>query len=43
MSVDMIRDVLLWCGVINMGILLWWWLVRAGLSFLMRYAISSSM
>ena len=24
MSVELIRDVLLWCGVINMGMLLWW-------------------
>lgn len=24
MTVDMIRDVLLWCFVINMGLLLWW-------------------
>jgi len=24
MSVEMIRDVLLWCGVINMGLLLVW-------------------
>jgi hypothetical protein len=24
MTIDMIRDVLLWCFVINMGLLLWW-------------------
>jgi len=22
----MIREVLLWCSIINMGLLLWWWL-----------------
>jgi hypothetical protein len=26
MNIDMIREILLWCFVINMGILLWWWL-----------------
>lgn len=29
MSVEFIRTVLLWCAVINMGLLLWWWLVFA--------------
>jgi len=24
MTIDMVRDVLLWCAVINMGLLLWW-------------------
>ena len=24
MTIDMVRDVLLWCFVINMGLLLWW-------------------
>ena len=27
MSVDTMRSVLLWCGVINMGLLLWWALI----------------
>jgi hypothetical protein len=26
MSIKMVRDVLLWCGVINYGLLLWWFL-----------------
>ena len=31
MTVDMLREVLRWCAVINMGLLLWWflWLVFA--------------
>ena len=24
MTIDMARDILLWCFVINMGLLLWW-------------------
>ena len=27
MSVDTMRGVLLWCGAINMGLLLWWLLI----------------
>jgi hypothetical protein len=27
MTVDMMRDALLWCAVINYSILLWWFLV----------------
>jgi len=26
MTVEIIRDVLAWCSVINVGFLLWWWL-----------------
>jgi len=26
MTIDIVRDVLLWCLIINMGILLWWFL-----------------
>lgn len=26
MTVDVIRDVLGWCAIINMGLLLWWFL-----------------
>ena len=26
MTIDMIREALLWCFVINMGLLLWWFL-----------------
>lgn len=26
MTVEIVRDVLAWCSVINMGLLLWWWL-----------------
>lgn len=26
MTIEIIRDVLLWCVVINMGLLLWWFL-----------------
>jgi len=26
MSLTMARDTLLWCAVINYGVLLWWWL-----------------
>ncbi len=27
MTIDLVRDALLWCFIINMGILLWWFLV----------------
>jgi hypothetical protein len=27
MSIEMLRDALLWCGVINYAILLWWFLL----------------
>lgn len=27
MTIDIIRDALLWCAVINMGLLLWWFLL----------------
>ncbi len=26
MAIDLVRDVLLWCFIINIGILLWWFL-----------------
>ena len=26
MTIDMVRDALLWCFIINIGILLWWFL-----------------
>ncbi|MGA0032214.1 MAG: DUF6868 family protein [Burkholderiales bacterium] len=26
MTIDIVRDVLLWCTVINYGLLLWWYL-----------------
>ncbi len=26
MTIDLVRDALLWCFIINMGILLWWFL-----------------
>jgi hypothetical protein len=26
MTVEIVRDVLAWCAVINIGLLLWWWL-----------------
>jgi hypothetical protein len=26
MTIDLVRDVLLWCFIINIGILLWWFL-----------------
>jgi len=26
MTIETIREVLGWCAVINMGLLLWWWL-----------------
>ncbi len=26
MTVEIVRDVLAWCTVINVGLLLWWWL-----------------
>ena len=26
MTIDLVRDALLWCLIINMGILLWWFL-----------------
>jgi hypothetical protein len=26
MIIDIVHETLLWCFVINMGILLWWWL-----------------
>jgi hypothetical protein len=29
MTIDLVRDLLLWCFVINMGILLWWFLFFA--------------
>ncbi len=29
MTIDMVRDTLLWCFIINMGILLWWFLFFA--------------
>jgi hypothetical protein len=29
MTVEIIRDVLAWCAVINYGLLLWWFLVFA--------------
>jgi len=29
MSVDYVRNVLMWCAVFNMGLLLWWWLIFA--------------
>ena len=29
MSIEMVRDVLLWCSVINMGLLLWWFVFFA--------------
>ncbi len=27
MTIDLVRDVLLWCFIINAGILLWWFLL----------------
>lgn len=27
MTIDMVRDALLWCFVINMGLLLWWFVM----------------
>lgn len=27
MTVEMVRDGLLWCFILNMGLLLWWWLL----------------
>ncbi|MDO9566733.1 MAG: hypothetical protein Q7J15_08340 [Candidatus Desulfaltia sp.] len=27
MTIEIIRDALLWCAVINMGLLLWWFLL----------------
>ncbi len=29
MTIDLVRDTLLWCFIINMGILLWWFLFFA--------------
>ena len=29
MEIEMIKDFLLWCAVINMGLLLWWFLFFA--------------
>ncbi len=26
MTIDMIRNVFMWCSIINMGLLLWWFL-----------------
>jgi len=26
MTLEIVRDVLAWCAVINIGLLLWWWL-----------------
>ena len=26
MPIEIVRDVLAWCAVINIGLLLWWWL-----------------
>ncbi len=26
MTVETVRDVLAWCSILNMGLLLWWWL-----------------
>ena len=27
MTIDLIRDVLMWCFIINMGLLLWWFVL----------------
>ncbi|RKY33760.1 MAG: hypothetical protein DRP78_07230 [Candidatus Omnitrophota bacterium] len=27
MTIDLVRDTLLWCSVINIGLLLWWLLI----------------
>ena len=27
MTIDMVRDALLWCFIINMGLLFWWFLI----------------
>lgn len=27
MALETVRDMLAWCSVINIGLLLWWWLV----------------
>ena len=29
MAVDMLHDTLLWCSIINMGLLLWWFMFIA--------------